>query len=195
MSRKNTLLLIAGPIVVSSLAVVFWYSSLRHQEVTPIGAPYTPPPEEKSTATTTQSGKIDEHLTIDNALREVNFCGTTHLVKQIDINDIDVIKRVVYLAERKMLVINGDSTVSNDFCNAFKQISPSEQIPNPKMTGDLIQVEMKIPDVAIWTNQNGHIMYNIYLPSWFFSVDSATNDIYLIGGYDGSLIGPVGSLK
>jgi hypothetical protein len=65
--------------------------------LTPIGTPYTQPPEEKSTATTTQIGKIDEHLTIDNTFRDVNFCGTTYKVKKIIIDGVDAVQRIADL--------------------------------------------------------------------------------------------------
>lgn len=68
-------------------------------KLTPLGTPYTPPTEEeaKPWADTTQTGKVDEHLTIDNALRDVNFCGNTYKVKQVMIDGIDVVQRIAEL--------------------------------------------------------------------------------------------------
>lgn len=71
--------------------------------LTPLGTPYTRPPEEKSTATTTQSGKIDEHLTIDNTSRALIFCGVPYQTKQVFIDGVDVIQRVASLVSSSNL--------------------------------------------------------------------------------------------
>lgn len=68
---------------------------------TPIGTSYYVPPKEESSATTTQSGKIDEHLKIDNTLRDVNFCGKMYKVKQVMIDGVDVVQRIAEIANDK----------------------------------------------------------------------------------------------
>jgi hypothetical protein len=49
------------------------------------------------------SGKIDEHLTIYNTLREVNFCGEIYKVKQVLIDGVDVVQRVAELATKDLI--------------------------------------------------------------------------------------------
>lgn len=49
---------------------------------------------------TSPSGKIDEHLTINNELRDVNFCGKTYKVKQVMIDGVDVVQRVAELVTK-----------------------------------------------------------------------------------------------
>ncbi|RJQ34246.1 hypothetical protein C4568_02770 [Candidatus Parcubacteria bacterium] len=44
------------------------------------------------------SGKIDEHLTIDNTYRNVTFCGYTFKSVQVIIDGVDVIQRLAELA-------------------------------------------------------------------------------------------------
>jgi hypothetical protein len=46
-----------------------------------------------------QSEKIDEHLTINNELRDVNFCGKTYKVKQVLIDGVDVMQRMAEMTK------------------------------------------------------------------------------------------------
>lgn len=84
--------------------------------ITPLGTPYVRPPEEKSSATTTQAGKIDEHLTIDNTLREVIFCGVSYQTKQVFIDGVDVIQRIaMFVAESNLDYMKGICSVAEAF--------------------------------------------------------------------------------
>jgi hypothetical protein len=113
--NKKCPLLIAGIVIIAIaiVALILLWRMTPHElsvlqmpitstttdrsNLTPLGTPYTRPPEGKSSATTTQSGKIDEHLTIDNTFRDVNFCGTTYRVKQVFIDGVDVVQRIAKL--------------------------------------------------------------------------------------------------
>lgn len=82
------------PHELSVLQVPIISTTTDRSNLTPFGTPYERPPEEKSSATTTQSGKIDEYLTIDNTLRNVNFCGTAYQAKQVFIDGVDIVQRI-----------------------------------------------------------------------------------------------------
>jgi hypothetical protein len=80
----------------------FWLVSQRSRavdtSVSPEGTlPVVENEEEKPAEQ--PSGKIDEHLTIDNTLRDVNFCGQIYKVKQVLIDGVDVVQRVAELAK------------------------------------------------------------------------------------------------
>lgn len=210
MHKKYLLIILVATVVVGSIGLILLWKTASSQlnilripirstttsgsNLTPLGTPYTQPQEEKRTATTTQSGRIDEYLTIDNTLRDVNFCGTRQIARQIFINGVDVVQRIAELAtEIKIINLDSKYSLSKEICTAFSNTRLSKEDLGDLVTGQ--PTGMSIPEVTNWTNTDGHKMYSILLPSWFFSIDSTTNDIYLINGYDGSLMGPIGVLK
>ena len=145
--------------------------------ITPLGTPYTPPPKEESAATTTQSGKIDEHLTIDNTLRDVNFCGKISRVKQVVIDGVDVVQRIAELITKSQI------EHEKDVCTRVgNEIGVSEVMNNPNLGNGVYEVMLVFP-----TGNFQHI--------GDFQIDTNTGNIFIIlQGYDGSSKKLVGKL-
>ena len=162
--------------------------------LTPLGTPYVLPPKEASPATTTQSGKIDEHLTINNTLRDVNFCGKTYQVKQVMIDGVDVVQRIAELVTKDQFM-KKDSLNNPDmgFCKSFIDMIDLNK-DNPSWKN-----EIEVSRVTNWVNEAGHKTYNLYMNYIYtlngFHIDTTTGDIYEINRYEGGLIGPIGTLK
>lgn len=80
----------------------FWFYSSKPKPMDNALPPITDqkPVDNPVVATTTQSGKIDEHLTINNELRDVNFCGKMYKVKQVMIDGVDVVQRIAEIANK-----------------------------------------------------------------------------------------------
>lgn len=147
---------------------------------------------ETTSSNPVQSGKIDEHLTIDNTLREVNFCGKIYKVKQVFIDGVDVAQRIAELATKNQFIERNlyEKNLGKNMCESIISYMYSQ-----KMNQNNNSNEINIPEVTTYINESQNITYNIYLNSWYFHLNTETSDIYLIGGYDGSLIGPIGKLK
>lgn len=158
-------------------------------KLTPAGTPYTPPIKEESTVTTLIEGKIDGHLTVDNKLRDVDFCGKIYRVKQVVIDGVDVVQRVAELARDQ------DTTKNPKIKNFAEGICGS--IPfNPQP-----QDELGINNIVINTlhEPDGKIgaktgSYGIYTQFFQVEANTVTNEISSINGFDGS-VEFVGKLK
>jgi hypothetical protein len=90
-------------IVLAIGLVAFWFFPSKPKS--PVDNALPPIVEQKPAdnpvvATTTQTGKIDEHLTINNELRDVNFCGKTYKVKQVMIDGVDVVQRIAEITNK-----------------------------------------------------------------------------------------------
>lgn len=107
-------------------------------KLTPLRTPYTFIAEEKSFVTTTQSGKIDEYLTINNTLRYVNFCDKTYKVKQVFIDEMDVVQRIAEIITE----MNGESNEKKQFAVAI-----CENIKFRITTGNLDELEISGPSI------------------------------------------------
>lgn len=121
-----------------------------------------------------QSGKIDEHLFIDLALRDVNFCGKTYKVKQVIIDGVDVVQRIAELATNRQIINDSKHEMADGICfnmqnNEINNISHVLDIPEVK--NYISQLEQKI-----------YIINTIGA----FTVNSAKEEIYSIGAFDGT---------
>jgi len=127
----------------------------------------------------------DEHLTINNTLIPVTLCGETNLVRQILIDNVDVMKRIEYILEKGNL---GSDITTEEIC---RNISSS----------------FVLNDINIYTVKNSTFdpkklnvppdssVYNISISSVPFIVIPIMNQIYTQDLYLGSPIGPIGTLK
>lgn len=140
-----------------------------------------PPPTVVATtsANQIQSGKIDEHLTINNTLRDVDFCGKTYRVKQVIIDGVDVVQRIAELVRDQSFSQNTKiKTLSDDICGS---------VPfNPQ---DEVQVEEAITFTFDASSKNAGEKtgtYGIYAQIFQVGVNPTKNEIYSIDGFDGS---------
>jgi hypothetical protein len=136
---------------------------------------------------TRQSGKIDAHLTIDNTLKSVSFCGDLTLkTRQIIINGVDVGQRIAQLASTDQMGKSpGGESIGQGVCNSMPH--------NIDYTKGILE----IPDVPVpgtkdsrATGQN----YLVILGAMAFSINPVTNEIFNVDAYDGTLVS-VGKLK
>ena len=184
--------------------------------LTPIGTTYYVPPAEKIPAPTpTQAGQIDEHLFIDNTLREVNFCGRLYKVKQVIIDGVDVVQRVAEMATKNLMpetfkvgpygpkmdewktISNKNGEFAKTICeNVSSNNSYRLSVANPTTI-------YEIHGVNVFTNtypnkdvgQKEQKTYHVSFNGFDVTVDTSTNEIFTSDGYDGSAIGPLGKLK
>ncbi|MBA3789027.1 hypothetical protein H0X32_01370 [Patescibacteria group bacterium] len=157
--------------------------------------PAEQPAEERSTATsytevasTKQSGKIDDHLTVDNTLKDISFCGDLKLrTRQILVNGMDVGQRIAQLASDDQMgkLPNGDS-IGQGMCNSMPH--------NISYTKGILQM----PDVTTFKSEDSRDTgenYKVVVGTEAFTVNPATNEIFSISAYDGSTLTAVGNLK
>ena len=163
-------------LVVVGVAATSWYVLSRNQEV----------PTQNNIGTTTnvattssnpvQSEKIDEHLTIDNTLREVNFCGTTYRVKQVIIDGVDVVQRIAKIVAND---IPGQNPLLND------------SICTNTTYGVLPEHELEVQGGY----RGGSSVYYMAIGKWeIFIIDYATLQIDVSKAEEGVSIA-IGSLK
>ncbi len=138
-----------------------------------------------------QSGKIDEHLTINNTLRDLDLCGKIYRVKQVIIDGVDVVQRVAELVSDNQFIYRKNIC---DIANSLKE------------NGYLISGEIGVPEVKRYTGQ-GRNSYLISLIDSYsvpenamhigdFESEMITGNINIIlSGYDTSSIEPVGKIK
>ncbi|MEY3784352.1 MAG: hypothetical protein RLZZ230_674 [Candidatus Parcubacteria bacterium] len=156
--------------------------------------PYVAPePDEPVASTTTQIGKIDEHLTINPTLREVNFCGNTYKVKQVMIDGVDVVQRIAELMPKKE--ISDESEIDN----FGTKDEDARQIECLNLKMNIVDSKIiRVGEVGRYTDGteiSDDDVYSIPIMLSIFSVILSTGDIYIVSGYDGSYIESIGKLK
>lgn len=138
-------------------------------------------------ASTSQSGKIDARLTVDNTLKSVSFCGTTFKTRQIIINGVDVGQRIAYLASSDQMgkLPEGDS-LGKGICNSMPHY-----FPVTKGILEMRDVTTFRTDDKLSPGDN----YNVVIGTEAFAINPVTNEIFSISAYDGSTLTSVGKLK
>jgi len=138
-------------------------------------------------ATTHQSGRIDAHLTIDNTLKNVSFCGNLTLkTRQVIINGVDVGQRIAQLASSDQMgkLPNGDS-LGQAICNSMPH--------NMEGTRGILEMRDVITPQTN-TSQTPTNNYTVIIGAMAFAINPVTNEIFNIGAYDGTLV-LLGKLK
>lgn len=132
------------------------------------------------------SGKIDEHLTIDNTLRDVNFCGQMYKVKQVLIDGVDVVQRVAEIATKNLVPKEADpyGDTAERICENVHR--------NEKDIFETLEVSSAIQvtkgEKAKW--------YELLTTGFDFSVNANTNEIYELDTSGLNDLGnPIGLLK
>ena len=152
------------------------------------------PPSPAEVATTSanpvQSGKIDDHLTIYNTLRDVNFCGKIYRVKQVIIDGVDVVQRIAELAtEKEITEKSSEHIITNAICLDITINMPSEEVYGPT-----VSKEMDVPKVTNFVNYLKHNMYMVFIANSEFLIDSMTQEIFVTSAI-GSAPTLIGKLK
>lgn len=192
MSKKTLLLL---GIILSVVFFAVWFFTPKQivqiirpvcdpaktdcSKFTPDGTPFVRPPEPVSPATTTQVGQIDEHLFIDNTLKDVNFCGKTYHVKQVKIDGVDVVQRIARL-------INSSGSSSPELVRNFADDICKTVSFNPSGELELGKVTVYAFDLPIEKMDDKNKAYGISAPIFQIAVRPSVNAVYLVSGYDGS---------
>jgi len=156
--------------------------------------PAEQPAEERSNATsytevasTQQSGKIDGHLTVNNTLKDISFCGDLNLkTRQVIINGVDVGQRVAQLASRDQMGRVNNSSIGEGVCNSMPH--------NIASTKGILEMR----DVVTFQTSDAKSQgenYRVYMGDLAFAINPATNKIFSISAYDGSTLTAVGNLK
>lgn len=138
---------------------------------------------------TSPSGKIDEHLTINNELRDVNFCGKTYKVKQVMIDGVDVVQRVAEIVTKSQL------DYGKEVCNTANALRTSGWLK-------LDENEIGVSEVVIADLENKPYQVSLVSPTGNFQhigdfqIDATTGDIFIIlQGIDGTSSKLIGKLK
>jgi len=137
---------------------------------------------------TQQSGKIDDHLTVDNTLKDITFCGDLTLkTRQIIINGVDVGQRIAQLASSdEMGKGANDSSIGEGVCNSMPH------------NVAYVQGILEERDVTTFQTSDARAPgdnYQVYLGDLAFAINPTTNEIFLISAYDQSTLTDVGTLK
>lgn len=140
-----------------------------------------------------QSGKIDEHLTINNELRDVNFCGKTYKVKQILIDGVDVVQRVAELAGENKKV------------STFPKYKGTDEICEAIISNYAETAELKVGGHKAFPNNAGkEIDYTLGIDNprvvgilFQFDISTSKNTIYQLGETYGDFVEriPIGTIK
>lgn len=129
--------------------------------------PYVAPPEvEKPWGDTTQTGKIDEHLTINNTLRDVNFCGNTYKVKQVLVDEVDVVQRIAEIAGKNVTV------------EEFPQYEGTERICRDIQKKYKMGSELVITRTGSGKIEGGQSVYYIGTENLSFIINLETNYLF-----------------
>ena len=132
-------------------------------------------------ASTNQSGKIDAHLSVDNALKGAQFCDKAYKSRQIVIDGVDIVQKIATLTTADAASKDAQSkTLGAGICDGM----PS----NMSYTKGILEVS----DVKHFVSTNAAKLpednYSLTIGVQAFDVNVVTGDIYLIGGYDGTPI-------
>ncbi len=182
MSNRNIIFLSLAAVVI--LIVLFFSNNLfgRDEMIVPPVIDDNP----DAPVNIVQSGKIDEHLFVDNTPKDVNFCGKNYKVKQILIDGVDIVQRIAELATNDLIPKNiGAGKVAKSICDNIQNNNAS---PTDLDVGEVI----KITGTDI--GQAGDV-YALGISVQRFSVNLQSKDIYTYGGFDGSPVGPIGKIK
>ena len=153
--------------------------------------------EQKSITTSTKLEIIDEHLTINENLRDVNFCGKILKVKEVTLDGVDIIQKIGELITNDKIPtklqesIGGwhDTTVTKE--DMQKMICGNVTTNNPTGIINVNQIK-KLPSKE--TSFPKEDVYSLNISQGFI-ISVSTGNIYLESGYDGSLRGPIGNIK
>ena len=139
-------------------------------------------------ASTQQSGMVDGHLTVNNTLKDISFCGGLTLkTRQIIIDGVDVGQRIAQLASSDQMGRGvNDSSIGEGVCNSMPH--------NIAYTKGILEAR----DVTAFQSDDARAKgesYKVYLGDLAFAINPAADEIFLISAYDQSTLTSAGKLK
>ena len=177
-------------------------------EIATTAPPYiAPEPDVTIENNNTQTGKIDEHLTIDPMLRAVNFCGNTYKVKQVMIDGVDVVQRIADIATKGEVAEDLKSGPFGPSLNEWNVVSIKKEemasgicdsIRNSAVDGVLGIENVRKINFVDYAKVSQEIYVLSLVPVTYgvsFGITYVSKDIYSVSGFDGSFVGPIGKLK
>ncbi|MBI2120528.1 MAG: hypothetical protein HYT94_02800 [Parcubacteria group bacterium] len=147
---------------------------------------------------------VDEHLTIDETLRDVNFCGKTYKVKQVLIDGVDVVQRVAELATNDLIPETLKDGPYGPNSDEWKTITMKKEeraegicknVSSHTNIGGIVKVQIIGRATNIKTETKTEEGYGILLNESSFTVLLSSHDIYESNEYTGGIFGPIGKLK
>ncbi|MFA5997612.1 MAG: DKNYY domain-containing protein [Candidatus Paceibacterota bacterium] len=129
-----------------------------------------------------QSGKVDEHLTIDNNLRNVNFCGKDYQVQTVLIDGVDIIQRIAELSQQT----NITSASSTDAIKTFSKNICGTVALNPQKNISLGEISIYAPNLTYEMMNDYNKTYGLYSSIFEISVTPFTNTIDTVSAFDGA---------
>ncbi|MCK9351282.1 MAG: hypothetical protein WCT49_00020 [Candidatus Paceibacterota bacterium] len=195
--------IIIGIIAILVLAGLGWFLAEKNKGEKPVPMQTKSPIATEPTIT-----KVDEHLTIDETLRDVNFCGKTYKVKQVMIDGVDVVQRIAELATKGLIPATlKDGPYGPPNQEYWKTVTlkkgemAKEICENPSLNAltretKVVQITHigKTPNISI--GPSGAEGYGFLVNGGYsFVVFPTTYDIYKGNDYTGGVFGPIGKLK
>lgn len=133
--------------------------------------------------------RFDEHITIENTLRNMNFCGEIFTAKQIFIDGVDVLQRIAELATTQQASETARPPAPPALC-----LNIIHNMPSTSVLGTLASRELPVSNVVTYTNHRGHKAYVLTVVNSGFQVDSVTGEIFYMSPI-GDIPTPIGNLK
>lgn len=145
------------------------------------------------------SFKVGDHIVVDNNLREVNFCGTKHKVKQLMVDGVDVVQRIAQLATERLIqsdlqrgflggeiVTTTKEQIASNICHNVNR-NGSTQLLTLELGEKFVYAERKLyPDRDFYPFSIGGNLFYVSVPS---------ENLYFDDPFDGLIRGPIGKLK
>lgn len=133
-------------------------------------------------ASTLRARKIDEHLTVDTKLRDVNFCGTTYQSETVIIDGVDVIQRLAELSQPTNITSASSTSPVKIFANNVCGTIEYNPLKNIHL-GEISIYARDLPD-DMMNEQNK--TYGLYSSLFYISVTPYTNNIETVSAFDGA---------
>jgi len=190
-SRVSLALYVIFPLSILILAAVT-LAPIHRQSSTQLEALSTATTTPQTVVTTpivSSQIRVDEHLAIDETLRDVSFCGSTYRAKQVLIDGIDVVRRIAdFATERKLVSMYPQYKGTGEICRKL----------------ELKKQEHAVLKVIVHSSgqiEGGNTVYPLDVESIPFIVNPSMNNIAEVGGPEFPDLGnfgvfiPIGELK
>lgn len=194
--NKSFVVLLAGGFVVFIFGILAGYNigSMARSKIS------DPPVVKEPVPTTIALVKIDDHVTLDDNLRDVNFCGKIYKTKEVTIDGVDVVHRIAEIATTNSVL----SDLSRGFFGGKTSITTKDQVAkqicrniDSNALSGIITVELQDKFIS---HQNALLdkssdFYPIVILGSTFDIAVPSGNIYMVDPFDGLIMGPIGRMK